>query len=71
MTVKQVGLLDTHLVAQMLGCTPKHVRDLIRGKIKGKVLRAYVVGKRTYRVRREDVHQYLADCQVDEEKFYE
>jgi len=71
MLVKPSGLLDTHQAAQILGCTPKHVRDLIRGKVKDKHLPAYRVGGREYRVKREDVLRYLEDCRVEEEKFLE
>ncbi len=71
MSVKPSGLLDTHQAAQILGCTPKHVRDLIRGKVNGKRLPAFQVGRREYKIKREDVFIYLENCRVDEAIIYE
>jgi len=65
--VKSNGLLDTNIVAQMLSCSRKHVCDLIREK----KLPAFRTGKRQYKVQREAVYQYLENCRVDTEKFYE
>lgn len=70
MSVKANGLLDTQQVAEILGCTSQHVRNLIRGKVKGKKLPAFRVGQREYQVKREDVFRYLEKCQVEVEDFY-
>jgi excisionase family DNA binding protein len=70
MTIKSSGLLDTQQVAEILGCTSQHVRNLIRGKVKGKKLPAFKVGQREYQVKREDVFQYLEKCRVEVESFY-
>lgn len=67
MVIKSSGLLDTHHVADILACTPKHVRTLIRAKL----LPAFKVGKRQYKVAREAVFEYLENNRVDAEKFYE
>ena len=67
MTVKISGLLNTNLVAEMLSCSRKTVCALIRSK----KLPAFKVGKREYKVLREDVHKYLENCKVDVETFYE
>ncbi len=68
--IKTSGLMDTHQVAQALSCNPKYVRDLARGKVNGKRLPSYKVG-REYKFKREDVIKFLENCRVDEEKFYE
>jgi len=66
LTMKASGLLDTHVVAQILGCSSKHVRNLIRAN----KLPAYKIGKRTYRIKREDVYEYLRNNRVNPEDFY-
>ena len=68
--IKTSGLLDTEQVAVIFGCTSKHVRDLIRGKINGKKLTAFKIG-RNYKVKREDAFNFLEKCRIDEEKVYE
>ncbi|MCL4503059.1 MAG: helix-turn-helix domain-containing protein [Deltaproteobacteria bacterium] len=70
MAMKVSGLVDTHQAAQILSCNPKYVRDLIRGKVSGKKLPAFKVG-REYKLKREDVIKFLESCRVDEENFYE
>lgn len=70
MTVKTSGLLDTQQVAEILGCTSQHVRNLIRGRVQGKILPAFRIGNREYQVKREDVFQYLENCRVEAKNFY-
>jgi len=67
LTIKASGLLDTNMVAEILACSRKTVRDLIRTK----KLPAFRIFKREYKVRREDVYEYLEKCRVDEEQYYE
>jgi len=55
------------MVAEILACSRKTVRDLIRTK----KLPAFRIFKREYKVRREDVYEYLEKCRVDEEQYYE
>lgn len=69
MTIKTSGLLDTQQVAEILCCTSKHVRDLIRGRVKGKKLLAFRIGSREYQIKREDVFQYLENCRIEIENF--
>ncbi len=70
MAIKASGLLDTEQVAIIFGCSSKHVRDLIRGKINGKKLPAFKIG-RNYKIKREDAFKFLEKCRIDEEKYYE
>jgi excisionase family DNA binding protein len=70
MSVKSNGLLDTQQAAEILGCTSQHVRNLIRGKVKGKKLPAFKVGQREYQIKREDVFKYLEKCRVEVENIY-
>ncbi len=67
MAIVHRGLLETHHVAEILGCSIRTVQRLIREK----KLPAYRVGKRKYRIKREDAFRYLESCEVDVEKNYE
>ena len=67
MALKIACLLHVHHVAEILSCSDRHVRHLIKtGK-----LPAHKIGKRAYRIPKESVMQYLEDSRVDPEKFYE
>lgn len=61
MAIKPSGLLDVHHVANLLACTEKRVRDLIRN---GK-LEAYRIGKREYRISRESALKFLEEQKED------
>jgi len=67
MVIKQSGLLQTHHVAEILCCTERHVRNLI----KTGELPAHKIGKRGYRIQRQTVMEYLERTKVDAEKNYE
>jgi excisionase family DNA binding protein len=67
MTVKVAGLLHPHHVAEMLACTEKHVRDLIRG---GDLV-AIKIGKRSRRITRESVVIFLEKNRINPETFFE
>ena len=62
--IPQRGLLNTHHVAAIFGCSAKAVRDLIRNK----KLPAYKLNKRAYSIKREDALRYLEECKIDPEK---
>ena len=66
MTIKTSGLLHTHHVAEMLACSDRHVRNLI----KSGALEAVRVSKRCYRVRRESVILFLEQSKVEPENFF-
>jgi excisionase family DNA binding protein len=67
MVVMPSGLLHPHHVAEMLSCTEKHVRDLIRS---GDLI-AFKIGKRSRRISRESVIVFLEKNKVDPETFFE
>ena len=70
MTTKTSGLLDTQQAAAILGCSSQHVRNLIRGRVKGKTLPAFKIGNREYQIKREDVFQYLENSRIEPKNFY-
>jgi excisionase family DNA binding protein len=67
MAVKPSGLLYPHHVAEILACTEKHVRELIRS---GQLI-AVKIGKRSRRISRESVLIFLEKNQINPESFFD
>ena len=65
MKIKQPGLLPVNVVAEQLGCSERHVRNLIH---QGE-LEAVKIGKtRGQRVSRESVGRFLDRKRIDAEE---
>jgi excisionase family DNA binding protein len=65
--IKSPGLLHVHHVAEILACSPRHVRNLV----KAGELQAVRIGTRDYRIFRDSVMRFLENGRVQTEKFYE
>lgn len=66
MTVKTSGLMHVHQVALILACSERHVRNLIsRGE-----LEVIKIGKRSRRVKKDSLMQFIEKNQVQPENYF-
>jgi excisionase family DNA binding protein len=64
--VKTGGLMQVHHVAEILACSSRHVRNLV----KRKELEAIRVGNGRYNITRESVMKFMDENRIESENYF-